>query len=240
MKKNEWDVLSKKVFNVHRSEDEIDPLAADNILIAWPPIISLIETHFGNLNKKSLSALDYGCGTGGFTHKLHSLGFSVMGADNSEGMLRVARESLPKDITLIDSDILPDMKYDLITGVMVFQFVEDVEETLKSLTKHLKKGGLFVFAVFNPPFVTQCLNAKIFFSDFKSAKNPKAGLVHLGENVSIPTYIRSANEYDHIINKLGLKKVLEIYPPFTEEFLKKYAWDLPASEPEYLILGYEL
>jgi len=237
---NNWDTLSTK-FNVHKKEEEIDPEAADNILLAWPPIVSLITQHFNSSKNQNLIALDYGCGTGGFANKLNSLGFVVTGADESEGMLQLARQSVDKNITLLNSKDIPhDSHYDLISGIMVFQFVEDIEEAFKQLVARLNKGGLIVFAVFNPRFISTCLQAQVLFSHFDSLENPKVGLMDFSKDIHIPTYIRTAAEYDKLMKELGLTKLLEIYPPFTEEFLKQYAWDLPANEPEYLILGYAL
>ena len=42
--KESWDKLANK-FNTHK-DDEIDPGAADNIVIAWPVILSEINKNF--------------------------------------------------------------------------------------------------------------------------------------------------------------------------------------------------
>ena len=65
--KESWDKLANK-FNTHK-DDEIDPGAADNIVIAWPVILSEINKNFKQNNNE---VLDYGCGTGGFSNKLNS------------------------------------------------------------------------------------------------------------------------------------------------------------------------
>ena len=71
--KESWDKLANK-FNTHK-DDEIDPGAADNIVIAWPVILSEINKNFKQNNNE---VLDYGCGTGGFSNKLNSLGFQLI------------------------------------------------------------------------------------------------------------------------------------------------------------------
>lgn len=233
--KNSWDSLSKK-FDTHIS-DEIDPDAADNILIAWPPIIKFILKHFPNRDNKSLRALDYGCGTGGFTRKLASLGFHATGADSSKGMLAVARQTNSDISFVVPDEILQGARFDLITGIMVFQFVEDIETLFSKLVSQLTENGLVVFAVFNPEFVAACLKAETSFADFDSVKHPQQGNTLFGDS-RIPTFIRTTEQYNAMMKKLGMKKQLEEYPPFTSEFLAKYSVDFPTEIPEYLILGY--
>jgi hypothetical protein len=36
----------------------------------------------------------------------------------------------------------------------------------------------------------------------------------------------------------NLIKVMEEYPPFTDDFLKKYPVDFSVEHPEFMILGY--
>lgn len=235
---NIWNKLSSK-FDLHKNDDEIDPGAADNVLIAWPPIIDFITQHFGSSQIKRLKALDYGCGTGGFTQKINSLGFDVIGVDSSDGMLNLARKSANNNILFVNSAQIPlNSKYDLITGIMVFQFIENIKEVFNQLIQRLDEDGLFIFAVFNPKFVTSCLKSKTLFSNFDSENDPKVGIINFGEGLNMPTFIRNSREYDKIINELGLARRLEVYPEFTQKYLNKYSVDTPIDEPEYLILGY--
>lgn len=236
---NPWDALSKK-FSKNNDVTKIDPDAADNILIAWPPIIKLLRNSFENVN--DLTALDYGCGTGSFCDKLKECGFeSVTGIDTSPAMIKVANESSSKQINYIcgNTDSIPEnTSFDVITGIMVFQFVEDIKNTFKKLIACLKPGGLFVFAVHNPATVVANIERNNgLFSDFTFVSGDGFGKINLG-GVSIPIFIRTANEFDTIFSKLGFYKVLEEYPPFTEEFLKVYGSESP-DVPHFLILGYK-
>lgn len=233
---NDWDKLALK-FNAHREAEEIDPGAADNMLIAWPVILDVISHHFTK-SDGAKTALDYGCGTGGFAQKLGSLGFKATGADSSNGMLETAKQML-RDVDFVATDkIPPEVRYDLVTGIMVFQFIENIKEKLKELVGRLKPGGLFVFAIFNPKFVTSCLESKVIFSNFDSVEAPKLGTMNFGEGVSVPVYVREAQEYDAMLSELGMRKVMEANPPFTEEYLRRYPFSIPANEPEFLILAY--
>jgi len=96
--KNPWDDLSR-YFDTSREATEIPAGAADNILIAWPPIVNILETQVRNIQDKK--AVDLGCGGGGFCGRLREMGFVVTGIDPSEGMIEVARRSFPEGINFI-------------------------------------------------------------------------------------------------------------------------------------------
>src|SRR3989344_5941159 len=98
---NPWDNLTEK-FDTNKPADEINAAAADNIMVLWPAIINEINKNFPN--KGGLTALDFGCGSGGFAEKLAEMGFDVLGVDSSEGMIETSRKNYPdikfeKDIT---------------------------------------------------------------------------------------------------------------------------------------------
>jgi 2-polyprenyl-3-methyl-5-hydroxy-6-metoxy-1,4-benzoquinol methylase len=232
-----WDLLSAK-FNSATPNQKIDPDAADNILIAWPPIVEQIKKQFGK--KKTITILDYGCGTGAFCQKLHELGYkNVTGLDSSSRMINTAQKNYGTHITFLHAgidtvDIDPP---DLIAGIMVFQFIENIEAKIQNLSEALQPGGLLIFAVHNPGVVTAGLERKKkLFSDFDLTQNPTCGLIHLGD-VTIPIYIRTASEYDAIAKRAGLTKVYEAYPPFTKEFLAQYKTEVPDIS-NFMILGY--
>ena len=76
------------------------------------------------------------------------------------------------------------------------------------------------------------------FEDFDSEVKLTKGIANFS-GIRIPTYIRTAEEYTNIAHKYGFKCLFESYPPFTEEFIKKYPTNMPTDKPEYLILGYQ-
>jgi 2-polyprenyl-3-methyl-5-hydroxy-6-metoxy-1,4-benzoquinol methylase len=241
---NQWDTISD-FFDVRVENDEVQGGAMDNILIAWPPIVKYIKKYFPK--RKGLEAIDFGCGVGEFCHKLYKLGFNVTGLDNSEKMIRKASSYLPKEIRLIkgDSDkLLTKKRYDLITSIQTLQFVRNIRKTLTHFDKALKSNGLLIFATFNPQFVKNCIKENVLLINFDSATNPTKGFFCLGDNIRIPTYIRTAKEYERMLTDKGYKKVLETYPPFTKKFLEKYPLKVPpdkiapSQDPEYMILGF--
>jgi 2-polyprenyl-3-methyl-5-hydroxy-6-metoxy-1,4-benzoquinol methylase len=236
---NAWDNLSEH-FNGNKNLDEIDTDAADNILIAWPPIISQINEYFKG--SKEVSILDYGCGAGAFCNKLKTLGYmNVSEIDSSIGMISMAKKNYGDDVAFFKQSAeipLTIETVDVVTSIMVLQFIEDVEVVLGNLVKALKTGGLLMFAVHNPETVKASLQrSKELFTNFDSLEHPHQGLIDLGGN-KIPVFIRTAEDYNKILNFLGLEKIFEEYPPFTEEFLSRYNTNVP-DFAEYLILGYK-
>ncbi|MDD3927949.1 MAG: class I SAM-dependent methyltransferase, partial [bacterium] len=96
-----------------------------------------------------ISALEYGCGTGLVTLELQSYVGSIKAADSSDGMLTVLEQKLA--ITGIDnvtpikldleSDLLPDERYDLIYSSMTMHHIEDVSGVMRAFHELLKPGG---------------------------------------------------------------------------------------------------
>lgn len=238
--RNIWDILGKSSFNTHVKEDEIDPRAADNILIAWPPILKLILSEF--TPNKVIKVLDYGCGTGGFCNKLNKLGYEVMGIDTSEEMVNVAKNNSPQEIQYMKGDhtIISQLnKFNIVTTIMTLQFIERIDDVFETLSNSLVRGGILIVVDFNKEHVKECLKSKISFADFDSMENPKKGWKTFGE-IKTPVFIRTAEEYEVIAKKNKLEKILEAYPPFTKEFIDKYPQDKrPKNASEYLILGYK-
>lgn len=236
---NPWNILSD-YFDTYKNEKDIPSGVADNILIGWPPILNLINTIFPQkIGKRSL---DFGCGTGGFCHTLHSLGFTVTGIDPAPEMIKIAIAHSNPTITYMvgDASLLKDMSpFTVITSIMVLQFIPAIEPALKDLVAALEPGGILVFEVFNPAWVSACLKANMKFRNFDSIQSPRQGVINVGDKIDVPIFIHTAMEYNALLSQLGLKKILEAYPPFTKKFLSKYPTDKPTNIPEYLVLGYQ-
>lgn len=128
----------------------------------------LLEGIFKKYGKKPVkSILDLGCGTGNHAIPLVKRGYQVTGIDLSESMLEHARIKIgnageKKHLKLIRGDVRSfkiDRKFD--AAIMMFAVLgyqlknSDVSSTLKSVRKHLKKDGLFVFDVWYGPAVLQ-------------------------------------------------------------------------------------
>jgi 2-polyprenyl-3-methyl-5-hydroxy-6-metoxy-1,4-benzoquinol methylase len=227
-----WDDLSNR-FNAQA--EEIDPHVADNVVIACPIILDQITRHFEA--NKNIDAIDYGCGTGYFAEKLSSLGLKVIGLDISEKMIEIAKGNIHSKVRFYVKNFtdLSDFKQvDVISSVMVFQFISNIEEALKVLCSKVNPGGLVIFAVFNPDYVNKDI------ATIKKFKMEESGEIFLDLNsgTRIPVFIRDSKYYDKIIQRYGYKKILESYPPFTPEFIQKYKPTYLTEVPEFMILGY--
>ena len=121
---------------------------------------------------------------------------------------------------------------------MTFQFVENIKKTFQEIYDTLEVGGILTFAVHNPEQIKTFIPLGILFENFDSNKNPKNGILNL-EGTKIPIFIRTAQEYNQLLQPLGFEPLLEEYPPFTKEFTRKYPSSEPVDVPEYLILGYK-
>lgn len=239
MQTNPWDILGRYAFNTELKEKEIDPQAADNILLAWPPILELLSKTFPNSH--GIRILDFGCGTGSFCINIDSLGYEVTGIDSSVKMIESAKKHSPASIKYILGDhnqLVPKHSFNAIVSIMTFPFIANIQETIRVLTNKLAPNGVLIFAVFNPEWVKLCLQQNIYFANFDSVENPKIGWKTFGE-LKIPVYIRDNSEYIEMVKNLGLLKILEVNPPFTPEFIQKYPDYSPNNVSEYIILGFK-
>lgn len=233
---NPWDDLSAH-FQIPDKGTDMSGEVADNVLIAWPVILEFLGS---NLSQKSARILDLGCGTGGFTSKLLSLGYRAIGIDPSSSMIRVGNEYFGSSVELHEGDVTSISKlgvFDAIVAMMSLQFVQDLRDTLSKLEEGLVPRGLLIFAVFNPEYVTDCIRKGVLFSEFDSVTKPNQGMLELNKSIKIPTYIRTAREYHELLQEFGFECLLESYPPFTKDFIQKYPDAGPYTSPEYMIFG---
>ncbi len=220
-----WDELSD-VFNTYK--EDMYQGAADNIYTVWPVILGYARK---NLKKNKLFALDFGCGTGMFCKELKALGFKTMGIDISPKMIEVAKEHLGKEIMLFSGDskialeLSKNNKFNLLTAIMVFQFVKDIKKCIKNLSISLAKEGHIVFAVHNPKKLEERGVKEKF-------EIPNTGKI-------VPIFKRNAGDYDKIFRDLGFKKTLEKYPKTSRKFLEKYTQKDSLKIPKFMILAYK-
>jgi SAM-dependent methyltransferase len=98
--------------------------------------------------------VDLGCGSGIWTRQLGFAGYSTLGIDASEPMIRRARETVPGgDFRCADAIASEIPKCDAVTAVgEVLSFALEVDEDGKRMRalfrriyRALRKGGLFIF-----------------------------------------------------------------------------------------------
>lgn len=223
---NVWDNLSGR-FDTYK--EKVSAEAADNIEIAWPVILRFIRTNLPQ--PQGMSALDFGCGTGMFCHTLKSMGFKVAGIDPSRSMIEIARGHSDRTVQFIvgDAEVIPAAAadhrggFDIVTSVMVLQFVNDIKKSLRIMSENLKTAGYIIFAVHNPEYLRNSgVTDKMDFGD-----------------VNVPIYNRNEQDYTAMLSELGFKKIFEEYPTFTKEFITAYKPEYNTDIPEYMVLGYK-
>jgi len=231
---NQWDELVD-TFGCSWKDETIPETAADNICVAWPSINKCIESYFPeSLGRK---ALDFGCGGGLFCRELAQRGFAVTGFDTSTKLAESARRNNSNSISITTSEtqMLNDGGYDLISSIMVLQFIEDIDTTISKLVSVLNKNGLLIFAVFNPKFIED--NSKSLA--FNSFKDYRSGHMELKEGLKIPVHNRSHIEYKGLFKPFGLEEVYLDYPEFNQEFLSKYEMPFSTKFSEFQIQGFK-
>lgn len=123
-------------------------------------ILSLLKKH-QKLATKDI--LNFGCGTGSHDIELAKKGFNIFGIDQSASMLKIAKEKFKqngKHGNFKKGNIQKvnlNKKFDSVIcmfAVMGYQTTnEDVINTMKNASKHLKKNGLFIFDCWYGPAV---------------------------------------------------------------------------------------
>jgi malonyl-CoA O-methyltransferase len=100
-------------------------------------------------NRKDITVLDLGSGTGFFTDLLAGSYKHVIGLDFSKNMLRFAQENRNKAITWLEADVhkipLQDESIDLIYSNLMIQWCDPLDVAISEMLRVLKPGGLIIF-----------------------------------------------------------------------------------------------
>lgn len=96
--------------------------------------------------KTGMTVVDLGCGNGQLTKQLSDKGMDVIGIDQSEEMLTLARKSYPQ-IEFICADATSftlDKKVDAIFSNAVFHWIDNQDDLIRNIVEQLKEGGQLV------------------------------------------------------------------------------------------------
>lgn len=155
--------------------------------------------------------LELGCGTGSMTRRLADRGFDMIGIDNSEEMLSVAREKSAEgyDILYLCQDMREFELYGTVAAVVSvcdsMNYLLSEEELLKAfrlVNNYLDPGGLFIFDL-----DTQYMYEEVL-GDQTIAENREEG-----------SFIWENSYYEEEqMNEV----TLTIYVPETEELYRRY------------------
>lgn len=232
-----WDALSAR-FDAHTKD--LHPSAADNIVIAWPSLLTMMG-QYGEGQIRTV--LDFGCGTGGFCAELAKREYTVTGIDSSELMIIAARQhSLPTiryEVGDAQTLLTLGQSFDCVTSIMVLQFIEDVGTVATAFAQILRPEGLAIFATINPAFVERCVAQGVRYKDMQRKKGTITARMEFNPEAQFTIFARSAEEYKACFTQRGFSFLTSVTPSFPNGFAKKYQWKLPTDVPEFLIMAFK-
>lgn len=201
-----------------------------NDLIETPILHSMLP----NLRGKNI--LDIGCGMGQHAKQYSDMGASsVLGIDISEKMLKYAEKySYADNITYrrmaMENLGELDLKFDLITSSLVFDYIEDFGGLLKNVYALMKDNAKFVFSTSHPmataydgqyPRFTRDESGKRLFANINNYFVEGKRKI----NWVVDNYELFHRTFSHILNDIinagfAIEECQESY--ISEEFREKY------------------
>jgi SAM-dependent methyltransferase len=167
--------------------------------IEEPPMLALI----GSIPPGP--ALDAACGTGRYSTYLAEKGHSVIGVDQSEAMLDIARRKLATadfrqgDLTALP---LPDNSVNAVVCALALVHVPDLAPALREFARVLRPGGRLVISDVHPFLVSLGWQAQF------PARDEQRGFMRL--HCHVPS------EYISAANSAGMRLRSLEEPPLTE------------------------
>jgi ubiquinone/menaquinone biosynthesis C-methylase UbiE len=101
----------------------------------------------GKIRGKTL--LDVGCGSGSHIKKYYALGAKCYGIDISKTMIEIAKEECPQvnfRVGALQKLPYKNGSFDIVTASLCIDYVSNLEEAFKEISRVLKKGGLFYYS----------------------------------------------------------------------------------------------
>lgn len=189
--------MDKKVFEAY--SQYYDLLYKDKDYVKETEYVNSLIIQFCPLTK---NILELGCGTGIHAKKFAELGYYVEGIDLSETMLRLAidRQSVSEiavseRLSFLEGDIRTyesSLRFDTIISLFhVMSYMisnEDLNQTFKTVKKHLKPQGIFIFDCWHGPGVIKDKPT----SRSKSFENEIVSI----NRISKPTLLPNENRVD--------------------------------------------
>lgn len=191
--------------------------------LAYRDIPEILSKHVSGIK-----ALDFGCGTGRSTRFLTTQGFSAIGVDIADEMIRQARAIDPSgDYRLVEeSDYrqFEDDAFDLVLSAFTFDNIPTMEkkvEIFAALKRILKKDGRIVSLVSSPEIYRHEW-ASFSTKDFPENKFAKCGdkvriiITAIEDSRPVEDIIWPDQDYREVYRRVGLKTV-GLYRPLGRE-----------------------
>lgn len=113
-----------------------------------PAMTKLIEK-----NVNQCDVLDLGCGSGDFTAKVKSLGGNVIGLDQSNKMIEIARREHPEiEFYVGTAEKLPfnNKSFELIYSCLMIHYIRELSPLFAEVARVIRSLGKFVFSFHHP------------------------------------------------------------------------------------------
>jgi len=178
--------------------------------------------------------IDFGCGAGRSTRFLQKLGFSAVGVDISEDMIKKAREIDPKgDYRLIeegDFSQFKDNAYDLALSIFTFDNIPTMEKKVKNFREIgslLKSKGRIVNVVSSPEIYTHewaSFSTKGFPENKQAKSGDKVRIIQtdIEDKRPVEDVVWTDEYYRETYKKAGLELV-KTYKPLAKKN-EPYEW----------------
>jgi len=177
---------------------------------------------------KGRKAMDFGCGTGRSTRFLGKLGFSVVGVDVSEDMVRKARglDHSGNYRVVEDGDLsqFEDGVFDLVLSVFTFDNIPTMEKKVRNFreTRRLLKGEGRVVSVVSSPEIYVHEWASFSTKDFPENRLAKSGdkvriiMTDVEDKRPVEDVVWTDESYRETYKKAGLELV-KTYKPLAKK-----------------------
>ena len=147
----------------------------------------LIENFLSKMDKKQISILDIGCGTGKHIKLLNERDYPVIGLDNSNEMLKLAKQENPEVRFILgnamDKSVFSNTKFDIITCYyFTIYYMKHQEEFLNNVYNWLKPNGVFVVHIVNKDKFDPILEPASPFPAFSLQKYSKKRIMNSSVN----------------------------------------------------------
>lgn len=125
---------------------------------------NFVDQCIQRFHPEAVTVIDLGCGTGKHANLLAQRRYEVLGVDQSEAMLAIAQASeIPGclrfqrgDLCTLDLPEVFDASISLFHVMCYLHNNEDLQLAFQNVSKHLHKGGIFIFDCwYGPAVLTQ-------------------------------------------------------------------------------------